>query len=230
MMCHTTVDYSFSGRLFTCQGCISCTLPTTISICSTLSLCDFHFSDPFLSLPPLLFFIFPFTSFVNDLIPFHPPSFLHPCIPFFIPASLFSSLHPFLHPCIPFSIPASLSSSLHPFLHPCIPFFIPASLSSSLHPFLHPCIPFSIPASLFSSLHPFSHPCIPFFIPAPLTLDTLPPFLPPALVLSQVDCVLSDGTEHRLGKWIDRQRQKQREKTLSPEREALLQTLVEDGR
>ena len=46
----------------------------------------------------------------------------------------------------------------------------------------------------------------------------------------QVGCILSDGTDFRLGKWMDRQRQKQRDGTLSKDREALLQTLVDDGR
>ena len=47
---------------------------------------------------------------------------------------------------------------------------------------------------------------------------------------AQVGCILSDGTDFRLGKWMDRQRQKQRDGTLSKERESLLQTLVDDGR
>ena len=46
----------------------------------------------------------------------------------------------------------------------------------------------------------------------------------------QTDYELSDGSEFRLGKWLDNQRQKQRDNTLLSDRAALLQTLVDDGR
>jgi hypothetical protein len=44
------------------------------------------------------------------------------------------------------------------------------------------------------------------------------------------DYMLGDGTDLRLGRWLDKQRQRQRNKTLCDEKETVLQTLVDDGR
>ena len=46
----------------------------------------------------------------------------------------------------------------------------------------------------------------------------------------QFDCILTNGGVLKLGRWIDKQRQKYKKKALKPDREKLLQFLVDNGR